>query len=77
MQAAVLRALEFDRIRDALASRALTPLGRERALAVVPTEDPDAVREGLALTIEAVRFVREGGSRFNLTFPLLEPPKGP
>ena len=23
------------------------------------------------------RFVREGGSRFSLTFPLLEPPKGP
>ena len=40
MQAAVLRALEFDRIREALASGALTPLGRERALALVPANDP-------------------------------------
>ena len=62
MQAAVLRALEFDRIREALASRALTPLGRERALSVVPSEDPAVVRESLALTTEAVRFVGEGGS---------------
>lgn len=62
MQAAVLRALEFDRIREALASRALTPLGRERALLAAPAQDPDAVREGLALTTEAVRFVRDGGS---------------
>jgi DNA mismatch repair protein MutS2 len=62
MQAAVLRALEFDRIREALASRALTPLGRERALVAVPAEDPDLVREALALTSDAVRFVREGGS---------------
>src|SRR4051812_47342810 len=62
MQAAVLRALEFDRIREALASRALTPLGRERAFAIEPAEEPDAVRDALALTSDAVQFVREGGS---------------
>ncbi|MEO8480689.1 MAG: Smr/MutS family protein [Acidobacteriota bacterium] len=62
MQAAVLRALEFDRIREALASRALTPLGRERALAVEPAEDPEVVRDALALTSDAVGFVGEGGS---------------
>ena len=32
MHAAVFRALEFDRVREALADVALTPLGRARAL---------------------------------------------
>lgn len=62
MQAAVLRALEFDRIREALASRALTPLGRERALALTPAQDVDVVQDALDLTSDAVRFVSEGGS---------------
>ena len=47
MQAAVLRALEFDRIREALASRTLTPLGQERALAVEPASDRNAVQAAL------------------------------
>jgi DNA mismatch repair protein MutS2 len=62
MQAAVLRALEFDRIREALASRTLTPLGRERALAIAPASDRDAVQAALDLTVEAARFTRDGGS---------------
>jgi DNA mismatch repair protein MutS2 len=62
MQAAVLRALEFDRIREALASRTLTPLGRERALTIEPATDADAVRAALDLTVEATRFTRDGGS---------------
>ena len=36
MQPAVLRALEFDRIREVLAARALTPMGRARLLALDP-----------------------------------------
>jgi DNA mismatch repair protein MutS2 len=62
MQAAVLRALEFDRIREALASRTLTPLGRERALTIEPASDRDAVQAGLDLTVDAAQFAREGGS---------------
>ncbi|MEO7192850.1 MAG: Smr/MutS family protein [Vicinamibacterales bacterium] len=62
MQAAVLRALEFDRIREALASRTLTPLGRGRVEELAPATEIGAVRDALALTSEAFVFVREGGS---------------
>lgn len=62
MQAAVFRALEFDRIRDVLATRASTPLGRARLLALEPSTDPDEVRALLDLTLEAVAFERTGGS---------------
>ncbi len=62
MQIAALRALEFDRIREALATRALTPLGRERARTLEPATDPDEVQAGLDLTAEAVAFTRDGGS---------------
>jgi DNA mismatch repair protein MutS2 len=61
MQAAVLHALEFDRIREALASRTLTPLGRERALALEPATTQADVQAALDLTSEAVRFSRDGG----------------
>lgn len=62
MQLAVLRALEFDRIREALAQEASTPLGRERAWALMPAVDPDEVRRRLELSGEAAAFVRDGGS---------------
>ena len=62
MQAAVLRALEFDRIRDVLVSRALTALGRARLEGLEPSGDPGEVRTRLALTTEAVAFVQQGGS---------------
>src|SRR5258707_7942114 len=62
MQPAVLRTLEFDRIRGALAQEALTPLGRERARSLEPAVDPADVRHRLDLTTEAVAFVRDGGS---------------
>jgi DNA mismatch repair protein MutS2 len=62
MQAAVLHSLEFDRIREALASRTATPLGRARALVLDPATERETVREALALTVEAVRFSRDGGS---------------
>jgi DNA mismatch repair protein MutS2 len=62
MQAAVLRSLEFDRIREALASRTLTPLGRVRALGLQPAVEVEEVRAALDLTLEAVAFAREGGS---------------
>jgi DNA mismatch repair protein MutS2 len=62
MQPAVLRALEFDRIRDVLASRALTPLGRERAGRLEPAVDAPEVQHRLDLTSAAVAFARDGGS---------------
>lgn len=39
MQPAVLRVLEFDRIREALAHEASTSLGQARALALEPATD--------------------------------------
>ena len=62
MQPAVLRALEFDRIRDALSLEALTPLGRDRAAGLAPASDPAEVRRRLDLTSEAMAFAQGGGS---------------
>ena len=62
MQAAVIRSLEFDRVREALAREASTPLGRERALALEPAPEPDEVARRLALTGEAVAFTKAGGN---------------
>jgi DNA mismatch repair protein MutS2 len=62
MQSAALRALEFDRIREALAREALTPLGRVRALALEPSGDAAEVQRRLDLTVEAVTFATDDGS---------------
>ena len=62
MQPATLRALEFDRIRDALAREASTALGRERAWALTPATDPSAVQHGLNSTVEAADFSARGGN---------------
>ena len=62
MQSAVLRALEFDRIREALAREALTPFGRERALTLEPSTDADRVQRRLDRTQEAVAFLKAGGT---------------
>ena len=62
MHAAVLRALEFDRIREALAREASTPLGRHRALELVPASTIEDVRHRLDLTCEAVTFEKSSGS---------------
>ncbi len=61
MQSSVLRALEFDRIRDALAREASTVLGRARAHALSPATDPEDVRRRLDLTIEASAFQKSSG----------------
>jgi len=62
MKPAFYRPLEFDRVREALAAEALTALGRSRALDLEPATAPAEVRERLALTAEAVAFVKGGGS---------------
>ena len=60
MQPAVLRALEFDRIREALAHEASTSLGQARALALEPATDRAEVRRRLDLTLEATAFSKSG-----------------
>ena len=62
MQPAVLRALEFDRIREALAFQTLTPLGRAAALVLTPSADAGEMQHGLDVTTEAVRLLADGGS---------------
>ena len=59
MDARTLRVLEFDKIRDRLAGHTSFSLGRERALALTPTDD---IRQALvwqAETREARRLLDE------------------
>ena len=65
MQAGTQRALEFDRIVEAVAAYALTPMGRERLARLQPSVDPSVVAHALAATTETARFVAAHG-----TFPL-------
>jgi DNA mismatch repair protein MutS2 len=62
MHVTALKALEFDRIRAALAREASTPLGRVRAEALAPASDPDLVARALAFTSEAVRAIKAGSA---------------
>jgi DNA mismatch repair protein MutS2 len=54
MHPGTLRALEFARVLEALASFALTPLGAERAAALEPLAEATAVADALAETSEGV-----------------------
>jgi DNA mismatch repair protein MutS2 len=60
MYSGTLRALEFDRIREALASFALTPLGADRLVRLEPQTSRRDVETGLAETTEGVRLISEG-----------------
>ena len=62
MQPGALRALEYDRIVDAVARLALTPLGRQRLADLRPQTDPRQVGLALAATSEAVRLLDDGGT---------------
>jgi DNA mismatch repair protein MutS2 len=62
MQSPVLRALEFNRIREALAREAATPLGRERALALDPATGLDEVQRRLNISVAASAFEKSSGS---------------
>ena len=57
MEAAVLGTLEYDKIRDMLAARTGSQLGRELAEALLPANDPEVVRQRLDETEEAVRLL--------------------
>ncbi|MDR1989434.1 MAG: endonuclease MutS2 [Acidobacteriaceae bacterium] len=61
MQIAALRALEFDRIVDAVCRVALTPMGEARLAQLAPSTDRAAVAHLLAETTETVRFVTAHG----------------
>jgi dsDNA-specific endonuclease/ATPase MutS2 len=59
MTPALLRTLEFDRVIDALASFALTPVGKARMLGEQPQVDRAVVAQALAATSETVRYVEQ------------------
>src|SRR5262245_60761700 len=65
MQAGTQRALEFDRIVEAVAGFALTPMGRDGLTRLQPSVDPSVVAQALAGTTETARYVAAHG-----TFPL-------
>jgi DNA mismatch repair protein MutS2 len=61
MHQGALRALEFDRIVDAVARLAQTPPGAARLAALHPLDAADAVSAALATTAEAARFLSGTG----------------
>ena len=67
MHAGALRALEFDRIVEAVRRFALTPPGAQRLAELHPLTDERAVSGALAATSEAVRFL--GDNQLGLQAP--------
>jgi len=65
MQPSALRALEFDRIVEAVRDFALTPMGAERLARLQPSTDARTVAELLAATSETTRYIAAHG-----VFPL-------
>ncbi len=65
MQPGTQRALEFDRIVEAVTGFALTPMGRERLARLQPSIEGAAVAQALAGTTETARYVAARG-----TFPI-------
>ncbi|MBW8713251.1 MAG: endonuclease MutS2, partial [Acidobacteria bacterium] len=59
MHAGALRALEFDRIVEAVCRYALTPHGLQRLAALRPDVDPQHVASLLSATTETVRFLAD------------------
>ena len=57
MHAGALRALEFDRIVDAVCGYAQTPMGAARLAALEPLSETSRVARALAATAETARFL--------------------
>ena len=55
------RLLEFDKIKETLASYAVTAGARQACLDLSPDDDPEAVRRSLARTVAALSLLREKG----------------
>jgi len=68
MQQGALRALEFDRIVEAVQGFALTPMGGERLARLSPSTDAQKVAHLLSATTETSRFLAANG-----TLPLHAP----
>jgi len=65
MHSGALRALEFDRIVEAVTSFAVTPMGAERLARLTPSHDSHKVAQLLAATTETTRYIATYG-----VFPL-------
>ena len=65
MQPGAFRALEFDRIVEAVRGFALTPMGVERLARLAPSTDPQRVAQLLASTTETTKYLAA-----NALFPL-------
>src|SRR5207248_6075511 len=65
MQPSVLRALEFDRIVEAVTAYAVTPMGAERLDQLRPSVDLQTVAQLLASTTETTKYLATHGG-----FPL-------
>src|SRR5438445_562533 len=61
MQPGALRALEFDRIVEAVTDFSLTPMGAERLARMQPSVDARHVAQLLAATSETARYIRAHG----------------
>ena len=59
MHPGALRALEFDRIVDAVCGYAQTPMGAARLTALEPLTEPSHVKRALAATAETTRFLAD------------------
>ncbi|HEY1909566.1 MAG TPA: Smr/MutS family protein [Vicinamibacterales bacterium] len=64
MQPGALRALEFDRIVEAVTAFAQTPMGAGRLAELQPSTDYQRVAQALAATTETARFVTAHGGFF-------------
>lgn len=73
MDQETFRLLEFDRVRDIVASMAQSAQGRKLALEVKPSREIGPVRESLALLGEAIRFSDEKDSLSFLSLADLTP----
>jgi DNA mismatch repair protein MutS2 len=69
MHAGALRALEFDRVVEAVCRLATTSIGVDRLRGLRPLTDPRAVSAALSATSEGVSYLAEWGR-----FPLASPP---
>src|SRR5712692_7606309 len=61
MQTGALRALEFDRVVNAVRGLATTPMGEERLAHLAPSTDPQRVAHLLAATTETAHYIAKNG----------------
>ena len=62
MDERTFRTLELDGLVALLARHVQTPLGRKRALALLPTNNAGVINQALNLTTEAADYLATGGA---------------